>query len=224
MAKHLGKATVPMLKDVFTILKAASFKVDDTTMCIATLQYHTEQNEDNKTSRAKSRYRWLARVVDIEEAAQLVVELNSLEHRLERWKWPEDPSWDGFIATDHSTNGKFASWLRLRLKKCVAWDDGQKLLKGWKKKDDSYNLNAAYDTEGYQTESGELVSLTDREALKKQLGKNLWKELYRNVKAKEREAAIEDLRSKTGPGSEVVTKAEYDKMTPEQKRALCVKV
>lgn len=224
MAKRLGKASVPMLKDVFTVLKAISFKVDDQKMCIVTLQYHTELDDDGKTSKTKSRYRWLARVVNIEEARQKVAWLCDDSRRLERWAWPNDPSWDGFIATDKSTNDKFSSWLNLRVKKCVDWDMGQKLLKGWKKTEEEYNLNAAYDTEGYQTESGEIISLTDRESLKKQLNKNLWKELYRNVKAKEREAKIQELRTKTGPGSDVVTKAEYDKMTPEQKKALLAKV
>ena len=118
-----------------------------------------------------------------------------------------------------SSNDKASAWLNCRLKKLVDWEQGQRLLKGWKNIDQDFSRAAEYDTEGYQTEDGQTISLTDREALKKQLNKNLWKELPRNVKAKAREKALEDLRSKEGPGRDVITKAEYDKLTPEQKRA-----
>lgn len=217
MAKSRVPVTMP--KDAFTILKAISFKLDDEKMCIVTLQYHIEKDKDDKTIRTKSRYRWLARVCKIEDVKAKVTWLYDDAHRLERWKWPSDPSWDGVVMTNDCTNERAAAWLSCRLKKLVDWEQGQKLLKGWKNVDQDYNLNAAYDTEDYTCEDGSKISLTDREALKAQLGKNMHKELYRNVKAKEREAKIQALRTKTGPGSDVVTKAQYDAMTPEQKAA-----
>lgn len=208
-----------MKSDEMVILKAVSFKLDDEKMCIVTYQYHVERGPDDKVLRAKSRYRWLARVLNIADARAKVAWYCDDSRRLEKWYWPNDPSWDGCIALNDSSNDKASAWLNCRLKKLVDWEQGQKLLKGWKNIDQDFSRAAEYDTEGYQTEDGQTISLTDREALKNQLNKNLWKELPRNVKAKAREKALEDLRSKEGPGRDVITKAEYDKLTPEQKRA-----
>lgn len=205
-----------MLNDEFVILKACSFKIDDETMCIATLQYHIEKDKDGKTVRTKSRYRWLARVCKISDVQAKVAWLCDDSRRLDKWRWPNDPSWDGCVATNDSTNDRASAWLNCRLKKLVDWELGQKLLKGWKKCEQDFNLNAAYDTEDYICEDGSKISLTDREALKKQLNKNMHKELYRNVKAKEREAKIEELRKKVGAGSDVVTKAQYEAMKKNQ--------
>ena len=219
-----NRSSVVMPKNAFTILKAISFKLDDELMCIATLQYHIEKDKDDKTLRAKSRYRWLARVCKIEDVKAKVAYLCDDARRLEPWIWPNDPSWDGVVMTNEPINDRASAWLNCRLKKLVDWEMGQKLLRGWKKADQDYNLNAAYDTEDYTCEDGSKISLTDREALKAQLNKNMHKELYRNVKAKEREAAVEALRTKTGPGSDVVTKAQYDAMTPEQKKAYLARI
>lgn len=209
--------------DEMVILKAISFKLDDELMCIATYQYHVERDKDGKVSRTKSKYRWLARVLKIADAEAKVAWYADDCRRLERWKWPDDPSWDGVVALNDSSNDKASAWLKCRLKKLVDWDMGQKLLKGWKKSTQEFSKSAEYETEGYKCEDGSEISLTDREALKKQVGKNLWRELPRNVKAKEREAAIEALKLKTGPGNDVITKAEYDKLTPEQKKAWIAK-
>lgn len=214
-----NRSSTVMPKDAFTILKAISFKIDEETMCIATLQYHIERDADGKTAREKSRYRWLARVCKIEDVKAQVAFLCDDARRLEKWKWPDDPSWDGVVMTNDCTNDRASAWLNCRLKKLVDWEMGQKLLKGWKKADQDYNLNASYDTENYICEDGSKISLTDKEALKKQVGKNMHKELYRNVKAKERAAELESIRKKTGPDSTVITKAQYDAMTPEQKKA-----
>lgn len=214
-----NRSSIVMPKDAFTILKAVSFKIDEETMCIATLQYHIERDAEGKTLREKSRYRWLARVCKIADVKAEAEKLQLDENRLGKWIWPNDPSWNGTVMTNEPTNDRAAAWLKCRLKKLTDWETGQKLLKGWKKAEQDFNLNAAYDTEDYVCEDGTKISLTDKEALKKQLGKNLHKELYRNVKAKERAAELENLRKKTGPDSTVVTKAQYDAMTPEQKKA-----
>jgi len=224
MGKRLGKSSVPMPKDVFMILKAVTFKLSDDIACIATYQYHTEKDEDGKTIRAKSGYRWLARVFKIEDAHAEVARLSEDKNRLERWVWPDDPTWDKYICIgSDSNNAKFSAWLNCRLKKMVDWDLGQRLLNGWSKCDQDYNLNAKYDTEGYSIpDSTDKVSLTDRAALLKLVGKNLWKDLPRNVKAKALEAKLEELKTKTGPGPDVITKQDYDKLSAEEKQAYIV--
>lgn len=223
MGKRLGKIAVPMPKDVFMILKAVTFKLDAETACIATYQYHTEKDDSGKTIRAKSGYRWLARVFKIADAQAEVERLNEDKNRLERWVWPDDPTWDKYICIgSDSNNAKFSSWLKCRLKKMVDWDLGQKLLNGWSKCDQDYNLNAKYDTDGYTAPDGTTVSLADREALLKLVGKNLWKDLPRNLKAKAQSAKLEELKTKTGPGSDVITKQEYDKLSKEEKKAYIV--
>ena len=60
-----------MKADEMVILKAVSFKLDDEKMCIVTYQYHVERGPDDKVLRAKSRYRWLARVLNIADAREL---------------------------------------------------------------------------------------------------------------------------------------------------------
>lgn len=213
-----------MKADEMVILKAVSFKLDDETMCIATYQYHVEHDEaTGKVMRAKSRYRWLARVMKIADVREQVAWHHDDCRRLEKWKWPDDPSWDGCIALNDSSNEKASAWLACRLKKLVDWEQGQKLLRGWKAREQEYSRSSAYELDDYQTEDGEMISLTDREALKKQVGKNLWKEMLRNVKARAREKVIEDLRSKTGPGPDVIWKADYDKLSWEEKQKYIVK-
>lgn len=205
-----------MKKDEFTILKACSFKLDDEKICIATLQYHTEDDEDGKTMRSKSRYRWLARVMKLEDAKAELENLDSEENRLERWTWPNDPSWDGYIATNDSTNDRAAAWLNCRLKKLASWDEAQKILAGIKK-NGLENKNAAYDTEDYICEDGSKISLTDLEALKKQVGKSIHKELLRNVKSKAAAENLKKIRSKTGPGDEVMTREQYEALKAAKK-------
>ena len=167
--------------DEMGILKGLAIKLDDTTALIVTMQYHTEKNERGKTDRSKSRYRWLARVQQIETINEAIKNMKSDANRLNPWKWPNDPSWDGQIVYTDSGNLAGANWLRMKMKKLVDWDLGQKMLNGWKrtleaKGEDPYNLKAKYDIEGYQAEDGTIVNLDDKEALLKLVGQNLVKE------------------------------------------------
>lgn len=167
--------------DEMGILKGLAIKLDDTTALIVTMQYHTEKNERGKTDRSKSRYRWLARVQKIETINEAIKNMKSDANRLNPWKWPNDPSWDGQIVYTDSGNLAGANWLRMKMKKLVDWDLGQKMLNGWKrtleaKGEDPYNLKAKYDIEGYQAEDGTIVNLDNKEALLKLVGQNLVKE------------------------------------------------
>ena len=153
------------------ILKAVSIKLDEDKVLLATLQYHVE-----KGNRAASRYRWLARVCKVEDIKAKISELKSDALRLEGWKWPNDPSWNGKICTNDSTNARAAAWLQLKLSKAVSWDEGQKLLNGFKKTKNAYNPKAVYEIEGYTCTDGSTVSLADKEALISKVGQNLAKE------------------------------------------------
>jgi len=198
--------------DQFVILKACCFKLDDNPadnkICIATLQYHIEKDADDKPIRSKSRYRWLARVTTLDDVKNAITDLESDAKRLEPWKWPNDPSWDGNVATDDSNGARGSAWLACRLKKLMTWEEGQRILQGGKKNPNAeINRNAAYDLEDYQIQGEERkINLNDREALKGLVGKNLSKELYRNVKAKSDEAKIKSLRNKHGPDKVLLRK------------------
>ena len=56
---------------------------------------------------------------------------------------------------------------------------GVKILNEWDKKSGDYNLNKKYDTESYTTEAGELVDITDKDALVKLVGQNIGKKQLR---------------------------------------------
>ena len=166
-----------MKAEVMYILKAVSIKLADGIVFINTLQYHTEKGD-----RSKSRYRWLGRICRVDDVNAKIAELRTDAQRLEPWKWPNDPSWDGKIYYTDSDNLHQANWLRLKLMKTVDWETGVKILNGWDKKSGDYNLNKKYDTESYATEAGELVDITDKDALVKLVGQNVWKEQVKKVK------------------------------------------
>jgi hypothetical protein len=168
-----------MLKDESQLLKSVMIKVDDSTILLVTEQYHTEKNDFGKVDRSKSKYRWLARVFNVDELKQYIFDLYDDSKRLERYRWPKDPDpW--YICNDNdSTNGTIANWLSLKLKKAMTWENGIKKLDGWETKtvcrDAGYNLSAAYDTEDYIDENGQLVSLKDKDALLKRVNQTLYK-------------------------------------------------
>ena len=166
-----------MKADEMYILKAVSIKLADGIVFINTLQYHTEKGD-----RSKSRYRWLGRICRVDDVNAKIAALRTDAQRLEPWKWPNDPSWDGKIYYTDSDNLHQANWLRLKLMKTVDWETGVKSLNGWDKKSGDYNLNKKYDTESYTTEAGELVDITDKDALVKLVGQNVWKEQVKKVK------------------------------------------
>jgi len=129
-----------------------------------------------KGNRAASRYRWLARVCDVQAVKDQIAFLKADANRLLGWKWPDDPSWDGKICTNDSTNSRAAAWLQLKLNKAVSWEDGLEIFKGYKKAQKAYNLKAAYETEGYSASDGSVLNLTDKAALLAHRGQNLVKE------------------------------------------------
>ena len=112
----------------------------------------------------------------IEDLKKEIEELKKPENRLNGWKWPNDPSWDGKICTNDSTNDRAADWLKLKISKAIDWDLGQKVLQGWKTPEGVYNPRAKYETEGYVCTDGTAVSLTDKETLLQKIGQNFSKE------------------------------------------------
>ena len=168
-----------MLKDESQLLKSLMVRVDDNTILLVTEQYHTERNDLGKVDRSKSKYRWLARVFSNDSLRNLISELYDDANRLNRFRWPKDPDPWYICGDNSSTNGVIASWLSIKLKKIMTWEDGMKKLDGWETKtalrEAGYNLSAAYDTEDYTDENGQLVSLKDKDALLKRVDQTLYK-------------------------------------------------
>ena len=181
-----------MKKDEMEIMRAACLELDPETVFVVTYQYHTEKDPDDpegkRNLRAASRYRTLGMIARKTDLEALALDANRMENRLRPWKWPNDPSWAGCVLymKDSSMAG-FANWLRLKLKKAIPWEDGIRLLAGYKKdtrkgsptfgKYCIFNANAVYDLKGYETASGEKIDLDDREALLRHVGENVWKEI-----------------------------------------------
>ena len=171
--------------DEMAILKAVSIKLDDETVFINTLQYHTEKGDRDgqlRCDRSKSRYRWLGRVCKIADVRAKIAEFKQDANKLLPWMWPNDPSWNGKILYTDSDQTHAGSWLRSKLNKMVDWDLGVKLLDGYDKKHDEYSVAKKYDTENYMTEDGTPISIKDKTALLARVGQNVWKEMVKKAK------------------------------------------
>lgn len=165
-----------MLKDEMSVIKSVMVEIDPDTVVLVTDQYHTEKNDLGKVDRSKSEYRWLARVMTKAEVKKMIDWCYADENRLNRWRWPNDKS-KFYVAPADSQNSKVGNWLENKLKKIRTWDYGMKVFKGWEtqtaKRQEGYNPAAAYVVDGYVADNGDIVSITDREALLKHVGQNL---------------------------------------------------
>ena len=168
-----------MRKDEMEIIKAVSMKVGENHIMIATEQYHAEKTDEGKRNQKKSMYRWFAKVLTKEEWQAKLDDMFSDKKRLERYKIPND-TLDYYLACNKdSTNYAIANWIQTKLKKVVSWEDGQKRLTGFKNKTDKhnefYNKGAVYELSGYKAENGDIIDITDADALIKHAGQNLIK-------------------------------------------------
>ena len=165
-----------MKADEMQVLKAVSLKVSDDVVLIVTSQYHTEKIPGTKkVDHSKSQYRWLARAYSITALNERIKDLASDEKRLGPWHWPDDPSWNGKMFTDDSTNYKASTWLAIKLKKALPWEEGLKFLHGWDKKENVARPSIAYATKGYTATDGSTVDIDDREAVLKHVNQNFFK-------------------------------------------------
>ena len=155
-------------------------KLDAANALLVAFQYHSEIHEDGlkqgKTDRSKTRYRWIARTVKIEDLKKKIVEMSDDTNALVKCKWPDDPS-NWYIATGAgSANIEVASWLAMKLKKIKEWDEGVKLLDGWENKTSKHearqNAKAKYETEDFEDPKapGVKISLKDKATLLKNIG------------------------------------------------------
>ena len=106
-----------MLNDEIAVIKAQSLKVDDDHIMIIAEHYHTEKNALGKTDRSKSKYRWIARVFDVDSLKKLIDYFYSDEHRLEKGRWPNDPDpWYLCVGND-STGAAIGKFFENKLHK-----------------------------------------------------------------------------------------------------------
>lgn len=174
------------------ILRAVSTKLDKDTLFVITYQYHTEKDPDDpegkRTLKSASRYRMLGRIERISDLEARMIELRSDENRLDPWKWPDDPSWDGDILyAKDASNAARSNWIRLKLNKAISWENATALMQGFKKDTDKTsktfgqyvirNPSVAYDTKGYTCTNGDVIDIDDKEALLAHVGQNVVKEI-----------------------------------------------
>lgn len=180
-----------MQSDEMQLLKAATVRIDENTVLIHTLRYHTEPHDKNSVEprdRTKNRYQWIARVQTIDSIKKTIEDLKDPARALVDFKWPDDPDWNGVICFNKSrTNKTAARWLEVRTKKILDWDIGMKVFDGWQKggkRAGETNPAAAYETEDFTAPDGTKVSLRDKATLLKYVGKNLTKEILMKSKLK----------------------------------------
>ena len=168
-----------MLKDEMEILKGVAIKVDDNHTMIVTMQYHTEKTDDGHRNSKKSMYRYFTKVFTNDQWQKKLDDMFKDENRLKKYKIPNDTSGYYLVCNKDSTNYNVASWFETKLKKTKSWEDGQKILRGFKNKtanhDEFYNPKAVYEVSGYTAENGDIVDITDSDNLIKHVGQNLIK-------------------------------------------------
>lgn len=191
-----------MKEDEMEIIRAVSVDLGDGLMFVLSYQYHTELNPaTGRNDRTKSRYRMIGRVDTKENFDRLYLETRRDENRLNPWKWPDDPSWNGSILyMNDATNAGFSNWIRLKIMKCVDWATYERLVHGYKKdvkkfakakKDgrkltveeiySDYSVSAVYEADGYTCTDGSVVSILDRETLKTKAGQNVWLDIRMKI-------------------------------------------
>lgn len=181
-----------MKQDEIEILRAMSTKLDPETLFVITYQYHTTKDPNDpkgrKTLRGESRYRMLGRIEKIKDLEAKMAELRRDQARLSPWKWPDDPSWDGNILyAKDATNAGRSNWIRLKLNKAIPWESAQALMRGFKKDTDKKSKTfgkyvvrtpgSEYDVKGYTCTNGDVIDISDREALLAHVGQNVVKEI-----------------------------------------------
>lgn len=191
-----------MHRDEMEIIRALSVKLDENLVFCVTYQYHTEKDgfdpEGKRNDKSKSRYRMIGRVDTVENLENAVREAHMDQNRVNPWKWPDDPTWDGKILyMKDSTNEGRSNWIRLKIKKAVTPEEALRIFAGYKKDvkavneakrkgrklrpEEAYGVfvkNAVYETEGYTCSDGSTVDITDFETLKTKKGQNVWKEIH----------------------------------------------
>lgn len=167
-----------MLNDEVAILKAQSIEIDENTILIVTQQYHTEKNAQGKTDRAKSKYRWLARVFTKDDLKKTIDFYYSDAQRLQKSRWPNDPDPWYLCCGNDCSGAVVGKFFENKLKKTRSWEDGQKFLAGWQTQTanrvGAYNAGAVYPIENFKAENGDIVSLADKKALLAHVGQNLY--------------------------------------------------
>jgi hypothetical protein len=181
-----------MKVDEMEILRAISAKLDDDTIFIMTYQYHAEKDpsdpEGKRTLKSASRYRMIGRVEKIKDLEERMINLRSMENRLNPWMWPDDPTWDKNIlySKDASNMGR-SNWIRLKINKAISWDNALNLMKGFKKDTDKSsetfgqyvvrNPSSTYELKGYTCSNRDVIDIDDKDALLAHVGQNIYKEL-----------------------------------------------
>ena len=197
-----------MHKDEMEIIRAISVDLGENLVFCLSYQYHTEKDpndpEGQRNDKSKSRYRMLGRVDTVENIEKAIQELHRDQNRVNPWKWPDDPSWEGRILyMKDSTNEGYSNWLRLKLRKKITPAEAARVFAGYKKDtktaaeakrkgakprpEELYSVfvkNAVYETEGYTCTDGTVLDITDFEALKTKKGQNVWKEIHMKLAGK----------------------------------------
>ena len=166
-----------MLKDEMQVIKSIMVEVDPNTVLLLTQQYHTEEGDNGKVDRSKSQYRWMGRIMEKDEVTKTIQWCLDDQNRLARWRWPNDKLSYYICINNGSECSNAGHWLLTKLHKLRPWDIGLKYFKGWKPqtkaKPEAYNTNWGYAVDNYVCDNGDVICLTDREAVLKHVGQNV---------------------------------------------------
>lgn len=163
------------------ISKACSVKLDDETIAIVSLMYHTAAKENKETDH--SWYQYEGRVVKIADLKAEIDDMKADANRLNLWRWP-NKSWpaDWFMGYDNSNeNKKGARWYEMKMRKALDWEQYVKLVKEGIKRlgngSEKQYPTGRYETDDYVDSDGNIFSIVDKDALIARVGKTFTKKL-----------------------------------------------
>lgn len=90
-----------------------------------------------------------------------IEEMRKDVNMLEDWKWPSKSMNEWVVSYFDMTNSRGAKWLSDRIKKAKSFEDGMKVLDGWKPSKNDYKDSRKYHRTGYVLDDGTPVDLTE---------------------------------------------------------------
>lgn len=171
------------LKNEVAISKCCSVKLDDETIAIIGLFYHTRDRSVNDPN-DKSWYAYDVRVEKIADLKTKIEDMMSLDNRLKPWRWT-NPNWnpEWFLGYDKSNDQyKGGRFLKMKINKMLEWDAYVKLVSEGIKTLGNGTVKqyptAKYECDGYEDVDGNTgLSIIDKQTLLDHVGKSMWKKL-----------------------------------------------
>ena len=174
---------MPMRLNEVSCLKKCAGQLDESTVAIICLMYHTANRKENPED--KSFYRYEVLVEKIDNVKKMIAEMNSAENKFETWKW-KNPSWNKDFYMEYNKfndNAHGAKFFKNCILKILPWDSFVKKIRDGISyvaldKREKCVPSSKYPVEGYEDADGNKeLSIIDKDVLMNHCGKFMWKNI-----------------------------------------------